>query len=116
VVKVDIKSAYRIAPIHPEDCHLLDMRWDGSLYVDTSLSLGLPSALKIFTVVADMAEWITKQKGEHVIIHYMVDYRLLSNSGRTLLDNFLATLDTLRLSLAPKKLEGPTTKLTFSWP
>ena len=34
--KVDIKSAYRIVPIHPSDRHLLEwrMQWRGKCYVD----------------------------------------------------------------------------------
>ena len=56
LAKIDIKSAYRIIPIHPEDRHLLGMKWEGSLYLDACLPFGLRSAPKIFTAVADAAE------------------------------------------------------------
>ena len=31
LAKVDIKSAYRIIPVHPEDHQLLGMLWEGAL-------------------------------------------------------------------------------------
>ena len=44
--KVDIKSAYRIVPMHPSDKpdkHLLGMQWRGKFYVDLALPFGLRS-------------------------------------------------------------------------
>ena len=38
--KVDIKSAYRIIPVHPSDRYLLGMQWKGMFYVDLTLPFG----------------------------------------------------------------------------
>ena len=46
LAKIDIKSAYRIVPAHPEDRLLLGMKWQGQSYVDTVLPFGLRSAPK----------------------------------------------------------------------
>ena len=35
LAKVDVQSAYRNIPIHPEDRWLLGMVWEGGLYIDT---------------------------------------------------------------------------------
>ena len=43
LAKVDIKSAYRMVPIHPEDCHLLGMKWEKMVYVNAALPFGLRS-------------------------------------------------------------------------
>jgi len=32
--KFDLKAAYRIVPVHPDDRHLLWMVWDDQLFVD----------------------------------------------------------------------------------
>ena len=56
LAKVDIKSAYRMVPVHPEDRMLLGMIWEGALYVDTTLPFGLRSAPKIFNTLADTLE------------------------------------------------------------
>ena len=34
LVKLDIKDAYRIVPVHPTDYHLLGIRWKGHTYAD----------------------------------------------------------------------------------
>ena len=63
MAKLDVRSAYRIVPVHPQDRHLLGMMWDGKLYVDAALPFGLRSAPKIFTALADAIEWIAKSPG-----------------------------------------------------
>ena len=45
---MDVKSAYRNVPVHPDDRHLLGMRWRNEVYVDTTLHFGLRSAPIIF--------------------------------------------------------------------
>ena len=37
LAKLDVASAYRIVPVHPEDRPLLGMKWKGELYIDTAL-------------------------------------------------------------------------------
>ena len=49
IAKMDIKQAYRMVPVHPEDCRLLGMRWDGKVFVDKTLPFGLRSAPLIFS-------------------------------------------------------------------
>ena len=41
LVKLDIKDAYLIVPVHPDDYHLLGIKWKGSTYVDHALPFGL---------------------------------------------------------------------------
>ena len=71
--KTDIKSAYRIIPVHPADRLLLGMEWQGNTFVDTRLLFGLRSAPLIFTAVADSLEWIVKQQGVQYLYHYLDD-------------------------------------------
>ena len=47
--KVDIKSAYRIIPVHPSNRHLLGMFWYGCYYIDLTLPLGLRSPQQFLT-------------------------------------------------------------------
>ena len=37
LAKIDIKSAFRLIPVHPADRHLLAMLWRDSLYIDMCL-------------------------------------------------------------------------------
>ena len=41
LAKVDIESAYRLIPVHPDDRSLLAVKWYGEIYVDMMLPFGL---------------------------------------------------------------------------
>ena len=59
--KMDIQSAYRLIPVHPQDRVLQGMEWKGKVYVDPRLPFGLRSAPKIFNAVADALCWYLEQ-------------------------------------------------------
>ena len=63
--------------VHPEDRLLLGMLWDEELDVDTALPFGLRSAPKIFTALADALEWVVRQTGVKVVLHYLDDFLLV---------------------------------------
>ena len=117
MVKVDIRNAYRVVPIHPDDRWLMGMTWKGSVYVDTTLPFGLGSAPKIFTAIADAAKWIVRQQGVEFILHYLDDFLVVSTAEKCR-DKFalrilLETFEQLGFPVAWDKLEGPTPCLTF---
>ena len=74
MAKVEIKSAYHIVPVHPDDHPLLGMMWEGNLFVDSALPFGLRLAPRIFTAKADVLEWREKFKGIPTIMHYLDDF------------------------------------------
>lgn len=117
MAKVDVRKAYRNIPVCPADRLLLGMIWKNDLFVDTTLPFGLRSAPKIFSAVADAAEWIIRQEGTNYILHYLDDYLVVgapgSNECARSLDCLLRTFEDLGLPVALPKLEGPSTCLTF---
>ena len=48
LAKIDIRDAYRIIPVHPEEWPFLALSWWDRLYVDCQLTFGLASAPAIF--------------------------------------------------------------------
>ena len=74
IAKVDIESAYRLIPVHPDDRPLQAVQWDGSVYVDPMLPFGLQSAPKIFNAVADTLHWNLQQSGIPLVLHYLDDF------------------------------------------
>ena len=54
LAKIDIKSAFRLLPVHPADRHLLAMKWNTQVYIDACLPYGLRSSPKLFNVLADL--------------------------------------------------------------
>jgi len=70
LAKADIKEAYRMVPVHPEDRLLLGVEWKGQLYLDKVLPFGLRSAPIIFSAIGDAIEWIVRQRRVELIFHY----------------------------------------------
>ena len=85
LAKLDLESAYRIIPVHPNDRHLLGMQFDGNLYIDTALPFRLRSAPKIFTALADGLWWIMSHHGIQAALHYLDDYIFFVPPGTCLL-------------------------------
>ena len=117
MVKLDLKDAYRIIPIHPADYPLLGTRWHGRIYIDRALPFGLRSAPKIFSAVADVIAWVLFSRGIQQQLHYLDDFLFMetSNSGSssTVRQTALEILGQLGIPVATHKTVGPTSALTF---
>ena len=48
MAKTDLKSAFRLIPIHPDDWHLLGIHWNNQYYVDLYFPFGFRSAPFLF--------------------------------------------------------------------
>ena len=112
LAKVDIKSAFRLLPVHPADRHLLAMRWDQHIFIDTCLPFGLRSAPKLFNV-----SWILEQQQVTPVLHYLDDFLMMGPLQSPTCSNHLSEIkdicSTLGIPLALEKVEGPSDCLTF---
>ena len=103
--KQDIKSAYRMVPVHHDDRHLLGMRWQGATYIDTALPFGLRSAPKVFSAVAN---WAMQQNGVTHGLHYLDDFLFVDEAGtsyeKSQLKIALHTCETLGAPVVPGKI------------
>ena len=117
MAKADIKQAYRNMPVHPDDRDLLGMQWQGQLLVDGCLPFGLRSAPLLFTVVADLLQWVMCQRGVTWIRHYIDDFITLGAEGREECERNLRLLkqvcEKAGMPTEPEKDEGPATELVF---
>ena len=117
LAKMDIKSAFRLLPVHPADRHLLGMKWRGNIYIDHCIPFGLRSAPKLFNILADLLAWVMENAGVTYLIHYLDDYLIMGPPHSTVcqqnVDIFISLCAELGVPLAPDKLEGPSTSLTF---
>ena len=114
---MDIKQAYRDVPVHPQDRLLLGMHWQGQVYTDAALPFGLRSAPLIFTVLADVAQWVMQQKGVADIEHYIDDLVTLgppeSPECAQNAETMHEVAEMLGLPPEPEKDEGPATTISF---
>ena len=118
MAKVDLKSAFRMIPVHPADWELLGMQWRGHYYIDTCLPFGLQSAPSLFNQVAIALEWVLKNNYAFPhLIHYLDDFFIAGPAAdpscARQLQCFLRVAAQLGVRVAMEKVEGPSTTLTL---
>ena len=117
LAKLDLKDAYRIVPVHPQDYHLLGISWKGKTYIDRALPFGLRSAPKLFSAVSDLIAWVLHQHGITYQLHYLDDFLFLGPPLTAVTEQALTSatrvLHELGIPVALHKLEGPAKLLEF---
>ena len=79
LAKTDIKNAFRIIPIHPDDYPLLGIFWKGSFYYDKCMPRGCSSSCKIFETFSTAVEWIARHKlSIPCILHLLDDFLIVA--------------------------------------
>ena len=115
--KVDIKSAFRLIPIHPDDFPLLGMIFQGQFYVDKCLPFGLSVSCALFEKFSTFLEWHIKQNIEsNQLIHYLDDFCGCSNDldkAKNSLTKTLSCFNALGVPVSEEKVEGPATTIKF---
>ena len=61
LAKVDVRAAFKLIPVRPEQRRLLGFQWDGRYYYQAALSFGSRSSSRIFTDFADCLEALFQQ-------------------------------------------------------
>ena len=117
LAKVDIESAYRLIPVHPQDRPLQAVRWEGQVFIDPMLPFGLRSAPKIFNAVAEALNWLLHQRGIPHVLHYLDDFIIISPphlpQGQESLSRLRQLWGELGVPISEHKTDGPTTCLVF---
>ena len=117
MAKTDLKSAFRLIPIHPDDWNLLGIYWQSKFYEDLYLPFGLRSAPYIFNQLSDALEWILKHNyGVHNILHILDDFFIAEPSQLHCLQSFTTLLKVFMAVKAPvvaSKTLGPSQVLEF---
>ena len=117
LAKIDIQSAFRLLPVHPEDHYLLTMSWKGEVCFAHCISFSLQSAPKLFNILANLLSWAAQKAGVSYLIHYLDDYLTigppLSQVCQCNVDIFTSLCKDLGVFLATDKLEGPAISLFF---
>ena len=68
MANIDIKSAYRICPVHADDHVLRGMSFQSKIYIDTALPFGMRSAPKIFNALL-IPHVALESRVEHQQVH-----------------------------------------------
>ncbi|XP_068749266.1 uncharacterized protein [Montipora capricornis] len=118
MAKTDVKSAFRIIPIHPNDFALLGMKWQNSYYFDRCLPMGCSSSCAIFEAFSTALEWLAINRlGASGVLHILDDFLFIADSQDNChadLTNFLGMCEYLGVPIAQEKTVGPDTTLQFA--
>ena len=118
IAKLDVQSAFRICPVHPSDWHLLGFSFRDYYFVDLCLPFGLRSSVNRFTQLSNTLSWILQNNyAVKHISHYLDDFFLAGPSSSDICKKNMqitkSLFDRLGVPLAPEKIVGPTTVLTY---
>ena len=114
--KSDIKSAFKIIPIHPDDHHKLGLYIFGKFYYDVTLAMGAASACQIFEAFSTALEAIHSFYSHELTLHYLDDFFfiswgiVMSNFNKSSFDNLYQDLG---VPQAPDKVTLPSTSTEF---
>ena len=118
MAKTDVKSAFRIIPIHPADYSLLGLKWENLYYFDRTLPMGLSSSCAIFEAVSTALEWISiHHLGAKSVSHILDDFLFIAPTKAQCtrdLSNFVSLCEYIGVPLAPEKTVGPDSVLQFA--
>ena len=118
MAKTDVRSAFRIVPVHPSDYPLLGFQWEEKWCYDKTLPMGCSSSCQIFEDLSTAMEWIARSKLQIPnIIHILDDFLILDTSldvCGSKLEKFLQFCHELGVPMAEEKTEGPAHVLTFA--
>ena len=118
LAKTDIKSAFRIIPICPDQYHLLGFQWNGLFYYDRCLPMGCSSSCSIFEAFSTSLEFIIRSKVKNVsVIHILDDFLFVSSSYKDCYDALMLFLDICKdigVPMALDKTFGPYQVLPFA--
>ena len=120
LAKFDVESAYHNIPIHPNDCYLFSMQWQGYHFVDMALSFGLHSAPYIFSSVVDLVEWVLKKQYDmSFLLHYLDDFHSRGPPNSQMcqwnLDTCIQQFQDWGIPLHPQQVGGPFHSPDRSW-
>ena len=74
MAKGDIKSAFKLAPIHYEDLECLGIFFEDQFYIDLTLPFGSSISCAIFEDISSLVHWIFEQQTKKLFLHYLDDY------------------------------------------
>ena len=116
--KCDVKRAFRLLPIHPDDYNLVGFTFDNKFYYDKAMPMGCSVSCSTWVKFSSFLEWLllfSSTRGK--TMHYLDDTLFVGKDGTgdclSLMDTFHDMCLGLGVPIAPEKTEGPTKSLVF---
>ena len=118
--KSDIKSAFRLLPVSPNDFDQLGFFFEGEYYFDKALPFGCSISPATFEMFARFLEYAVRKRLTNTngdLLHYLDDFLFGGSKGtndcQLVMDHFLSCMVNLGVPIASEKTEGPKTVIVF---
>ena len=116
--KKDIKSAFRLLPVHPGDFDLLGIEFQGNYYIDKCLPMGSSISCATFEKFASFLEWEVRRRANiKSIEHYLDDFLFCGPKESGICQKAMLVFEEVcsefGIPVAVEKTEGPCTCLVF---
>ena len=116
MVKGDVKSAFKLAPIHYKDLECLGILFEGEFYIYLTLPLCSFISWTIFEDITTLIHWIFEQQTHKPFLHYLDDYFMFFKKLKgswVAYTGMKAVASDIGLPLSPEKMVPPTQFHTF---
>ena len=116
--KSEVKSAFRLLPVAPQDFDQLGFQFENLFYFDKAMLFGCSKSCNTWEKFARFLEFAVKRHSNRGdLLHYLDDF-LFGGQGNTdqcqhIMGIFKLTLQSIGVPIAVEKTEGPTTVLCF---
>lgn len=116
--KSDIKSAFRLLPVAPEDFDQLGFCFDDKYFFDKAMPFGCSISCNTWEKFARFLEFcVSRHANRGELLHYLDDFLFGGRKGTDechhIMDTFVTTMNNLGVPIAADKTEGPTCVICF---
>lgn len=116
--RLDIKSAFRLLPIHPSEFELLGYKIGGYYFVDKCLPFGCSISCSLFEKLANFLEWELKRRSQsNSVVHYLDDFLVAGQKDSDACLQLMSCYENMcaefGVPLAPEKTIGPSPCITY---
>ena len=108
--KTDLKDAFKLIPVHPDDHFKLGMKVMGKYYYDVTLPMGCASACQIFEELSTALEAIHTFYTDQDTLHYLDDFFFIDEGLELAKENKVAfdkLCEDIGIPQAPHKMTMP---------
>ena len=111
--KVDIRRAFRILKLDPQDIALTGLQWQGKFYVDTSVPFGYRHGSVCCQRVTDAVRYIMHTKGVQHLFNYIDDFIGVDDPtvAQSHFQMLLQVMAELGIPISEEKLFSPSTEV-----
>ena len=116
--RMDVSSAFRLLPIHPDDFVLFGFKFNDYFFFDKCLPMGCSASCQLFEKFATFIEWLVRCRSKSSSVeHYLDDFffvgKAYTEDCQFMMSTFRDICCEIGIPLAEDKTIGPSSTIIF---